>query len=169
MLPGVAVGQLFMPSTRYTAMAHEADVVGVGTGSAPGGDVPAVILSVRGDYLPIFVSADQAQSIGTALEGEPFDRPLTHDLLVDILTEFGGAIDRVRIDDLRDGTFYAKVDAERYEDGEPEQFVFDARPSDALALAVRIDCPIVVSDPVIDEAGRPSDSVQFDDGSREER
>jgi len=54
-----------------------------------------------------------------ALEGEPFDRPLTHDLLVDILTEFGGAIDRVRVDDLRDGTFYAKVDAERYENGEP--------------------------------------------------
>jgi bifunctional DNase/RNase len=146
-------------------MEHEADVVGVGTGSAPGGDVPAVILSARGEYVPIFVSADQAQSIGLALEGETFDRPLTHDLLVEILTEFGGAIDRVRVDDLRDGTFYAKVDAERYEDGEPEGFVFDARPSDALALAVRVDCPIVVSDEVIDEAGRPQDSVQFDDGS----
>ncbi|OTF05898.1 bifunctional nuclease family protein, partial [Halorubrum sp. SD612] len=79
----------------------------------------------------------------------------------DILTEFGGAIDRVRVDDLRDGTFYAKVDAERYEEGEPERFVFDARPSDALALAVRLDCPIVVTDEVIDEAGRPPDSVQF--------
>ena len=148
-------------------MEHEAEVVGVGAGSAPGGDVPAVILSVRGEYVPIFVSADQAQSIGMALEGEPFDRPLTHDLLVEVLTEFGGAIDRVRIDDLRDGTFYAKVDAERYDDGEPERFVFDARPSDALALAVRIDCPIVVSDEVIDEAGRSPDSVRFDDGSPE--
>ena len=152
------------PSLR-SGMEHEADVVGVGPGSAPGGDVPAVILSARGEYVPIFVSADQAQSIGLALEGETFDRPLTHDLLVEILTEFGGAIDRVRVDDLRDGTFYAKVDAERYEDGEPEGFVFDARPSDALALAVRVDCPIVVSDEVIDEAGRPQDSVQFDDGS----
>ncbi|WP_418284646.1 bifunctional nuclease family protein [Halorubrum sp. DTA46] len=145
-------------------MNHEAEVVGVGAGSAPGGDVPAVILSVRGEYVPIFVSADQAQSIGMALEGEPFDRPLTHDLLLEVLTEFGGAIDRVRIDDLREGTFYAKVDAERYEDGEPDQFVFDARPSDALALAVRIDCPISVSDDVIDEAGRSPDSVHFDEG-----
>jgi len=146
-------------------MEHEADVVGVGTGSAPGGDVPAVILSARGEYVPIFVSADQAQSIGLALEGEAFDRPLTHDLLVEVLTEFGGAIDRVRVDDLRDGTFYAKIDAERYEDGEPEGFVFDARPSDALALAVRVDCPIIVSDEVIDEAGRSPDSVRFDDES----
>ncbi|ELZ35871.1 bifunctional nuclease family protein [Halorubrum distributum] len=144
-------------------MEHEAEVVGVGAGSAPSGDVPAVILSARGEYVPIFVSGDQARSIGLALEGEPFDRPLTHDLLVDILTEFGGAIDRVRVDDLHDGTFYAKVDAERYDDGEPERFVFDARPSDALALAVRVDCPIVVTDEVIDEAGRPRDSLRFGD------
>ncbi|WP_424014861.1 bifunctional nuclease family protein [Halorubrum xinjiangense] len=144
-------------------MEHEAEVVGVGAGSAPSGDVPAVILSARGEYVPIFVSGDQAHSIGMALEGEPFDRPLTHDLLVDILTEFGGAIDRVRVDDLHDGTFYAKVDAERYDDGEPERFVFDARPSDALALAVRVDCPIVVTDEVIDEAGRSRDSLRFGD------
>lgn len=151
-------------------MEHEAEVVGVGAGSAPSGDVPAVILSARGEYVPIFVSGDQAQSIGMALEGEPFDRPLTHDLLVEVLTEFGGAIDRVRVDDLRDGTFYAKVDAERYDDGEPEQFVFDARPSDALALAVRVDCPIVVTDEVIDRAGRPPDSIRFgDDDPSEER
>lgn len=151
-------------------MEHEAEVVGVGAGSAPSGDVPAVILSVRDEYVPIFVSGDQARSIGMALEGEPFDRPLSHDLLVEILTEFGGAIDRVRVDDLRDGTFYAKVDAERYDDGEPERFVFDARPSDALAIAVRVDCPVVVTDEVIDEAGRPPDSVQFgDDDPRDER
>ncbi len=150
-------------------MEHEAEVVGVGAGSAPGGDVPAVVLSVRGEYVPIFVSGDQARSIGTVLEGEPFDRPLTHDLLVEMLTEFGGAIDKVRIDDLSDGTFYAKIDAERYEDGRPERFVFDARPSDALALAVRVDCPIVVSDEVIEEAGRPSDSIRFGDGPDDDR
>ncbi|WP_066416550.1 bifunctional nuclease family protein [Halorubrum aethiopicum] len=149
-------------------MEHEAEVVGVGAGSAPGGDVPAVVLGVRGEYVPIFVSGDQARSIGTVLEGEPFDRPLTHDLLVEMLTEFGGAIDRVRIDDLADGTFYAKVDAERYESGEPERFVFDARPSDALALAVRVECPIVVSEAVIDEAGRPPDSIRFGDGPRDD-
>lgn len=147
-------------------MEHEAEVVGVGAGSAPGGDVPAVVLSARGEYVPIFVSGDQARSIGLVLEGEPFERPLTHDLLLEVLTEFGGAVDRVRIDDLTDGTFYAKIDAQRYEDGRPEQFVFDARPSDALALAVRIDCPIVVTDEVIDEAGRPQGAVSFGDRER---
>ncbi|MUW15764.1 bifunctional nuclease family protein [Halorubrum sp. CBA1125] len=145
-------------------MEHEAEIVGVGAGSTAGGDVPAVVLAVDGEYLPIFVSADQARAIGLALEGEPFDRPLTHDLLVEVLTEFGGAVDRVRIDDLRDGTFYAKIDAERYDDGEPERFVFDARPSDALAIAVRVDCRIDVTDDVLDEAGHPSDSVHFDEG-----
>ena len=147
-------------------MEHEAEVVGVGAGSAPSGDVPAVILSARGEYVPIFVSGDQARSIGMALEGEPFDRPLTHDLLVDILTEFGGAIDSIRIDDLADGTFYAKVDAERYDDGQPRKFVFDARPSDAVALSVRVDCPILVSDEVLDRAGQPPS--QFDIESDED-
>ena len=152
-----------MSPSRPSGMEHEAEVVGVGAGSAPSGDVPAVVLRARDEYVPIFVSGDQARSIGMVLEGEPFDRPLTHDLLVELLTEFGGAIDRVRIDDLTDGTFYAKIDAERYEAGEPERFVFDARPSDALALAVRVECPIVVSDDVIDEAGQPPDSIRFDD------
>lgn len=144
-------------------MEHDADVVAIGTGTGPAGEtVPAVILAVREECLPIFVSPDQAQSIGMALEGEPFERPLSHDLLLELLTEFGGAVNRVRIDDLIDGTFYAKVDVERYEEGRPERFVFDARPSDALALAVRVDCPIVVTDEVVEEAGQPPEVVGFD-------
>jgi hypothetical protein len=85
-----------------------------------------------------------------------------------MITEFGGAIDGVRIDDLADGTFFAKIDAERYESGEPRQFVFDARPSDAIALAVRVDCPIQVSDDVLDLAGQPPSSFdvgEIDDDS----
>ena len=148
-------------------MAHSAAVTGIGMGVGPEGEnVPAVILSARDEYLPIFVTADQAQSIRLALSGEPFERPLTHDLLVDMVTEFGGAVDAVRIDDLADGTFYAKVDAERYDDGEPERFVFDARPSDAIALAVRVECPITVSDEILDAAGRSPEEVdvgQVDD------
>src|SRR6056297_4351134 len=128
-------------------MAHSAEVTGIGMGVGPdGSNVPAVILTAREEYLPIFVTTDQAQSIRLALSGEPFERPLTHDLLVDMVTEFGGAVDSVRIDDLADGTFYAKIDTEQYDDGEPERFVFDARPSDAIALAVRVECPITVSD-----------------------
>ena len=143
-------------------MKNEAAVIGIGVGvDADGQRVPAVILSARNRYLPIVITSDQAQAIQLALNGEPFERPLTHDLLVEMLTEFGGAIDSIRIDDLADGTFYAKIDAERYENGRPESFVFDARPSDAIAIAVRVDCPILVSDSVVDSAGRPPDAFDL--------
>lgn len=142
-------------------MSHEADVEGIGVGAGDGGNsVPAVVLSARGEYLPIVVTPDQAQAIQLGLSGEPFERPLTHDLLVEMVTEFGGAFDAVRIDTLAEGTFYAKIDTERYEQGEPQSYVFDARPSDAIAIAVRVDCPIYVGDAVLDRAGRPPS--QFD-------
>jgi hypothetical protein len=145
-------------------MEHSAEVTGIGVGvGEDGNNVPAVILSARDEYLPIVITPDQAQAIRLAIAGEPFERPLTHDLLVEMVTEFGGAIDGIRIDDLSDGTFYAKIDAERYEQGEPRKFVFDARPSDAIALAVRVDCPITVSDEVVDAAGRPPSAFDVDE------
>jgi bifunctional DNase/RNase len=134
---------------------HEATVEGVGVGVGDeGSGAPVVVLRARDELLPIFVSSDQAQSMQLAVEGEPFERPLTHDLFVEMIAEFGGAIDRVRIDDLADGTFYAKLDAEQYHGGERKDLVFDARPSDGVALALRVDCPILISDEVLDEAGR---------------
>ena len=142
-------------------MEHEATVEGVGVGvSDEGPGAPVVILQAREELIPIFVSSDQAQSMQLAIESEPFERPLTHDLFVEMVAEFGAAIDRVRIDDLADGTFYAKIDCEQYHAGERTQAVFDARPSDGVALALRVDCPIVVTDEVIDEAGRPPDAFE---------
>jgi hypothetical protein len=136
-------------------MEHEASVEGIGVGvGEEGSGAPVVILQARDEVLPIFVSGDQAQSMQLAIEGEPFERPLTHDLFVDMIAEFGGAIDRIRIDDLADGTFYAKVDAEQYHGGERKKIVFDARPSDGIAIALRVDCPIIITDDVLDEAGR---------------
>lgn len=149
-------------------MAHTAEVKGIGVGTGEDGErVPAVILHARGEILPIFITGDQAQSMHLAQRGEAFDRPLTHDLLVEMVAEFGGAIDRVRIDELREGTFFAKVDAEQYHGGERRSMVFDARPSDAIALALRVECDILISDEVIDEAGQPDDSIDLvepDDG-----
>ncbi len=145
-------------------MEHTAEVAGIGVGvNEEGSNVPAVVLSARAEYLPIVITADQARAIQLALSGEPFERPLTHDLLVEMVTEFGGAIDGVRIDDLADGTFYAKIDAERYDDGQPRRYVFDARPSDAVALAVRVDCPVVVTDEVLDAAGQPESAIELED------
>ncbi|QLD90236.1 bifunctional nuclease family protein [Natronomonas salina] len=145
-------------------MTHEADVRGLGISVDEGGDegAPVVVLNARDEAVPIFISADQAKSISHALESRPFERPLTHDLFVEMLTEFGGAIDRVRIDGLSENTFLAKIDAERYADGEREKVVFDARPSDAIAVALRVDCPILVSDDVLDEAGQPPDAFDLE-------
>ena len=142
-------------------MSYEATVEGVGVGlGEEGSGAPVVLLRARDELLPIFVSRDQAQSMQLAIEGEPFERPLTHDLMAEMVAEFGGAIDRVRIDDLADGTFFAKIDAEQYHGGERKKLVFDARPSDGIALALRVDCAIEVTDAVLDEAGRPPE--QFD-------
>jgi bifunctional DNase/RNase len=136
-------------------MEHEATVEGVGVGvSEEGSGTPVVLLRAREEIVPIFVSSDQAQSMQLAIDGEPFERPLTHDLLVEMVAEFGGAIDRVRIDDLTDGTFYAKIDTEQYLEDRRKEMVFDARPSDGIAVALRVDCPLVVSDEVVDAAGR---------------
>ncbi len=149
-------------------MNHPAEVEGIAVGvDADGENVPAVVLSARSEFLPIVVTGDQARAIQLGLSGEPFERPLTHDLMVSVLTEFGGAIDGVRIDDIADGTFYAKIDAERYDAGEARPFVFDARPSDAIALAVRVECPIEISDGVLDEAGQPPERFDLGDGPGE--
>jgi bifunctional DNase/RNase len=94
---------------------------------------------------------------------EPFERPLTHDLFVEMVAEFGAAIDRVRIDDLADGTFYAKIDTEQYHKGERNRAVFDARPSDGIAIALRVDCPLVVTGEVVDEAGHPPEAFETDE------
>jgi len=147
---------------------HEATVEGVGVGVSDEGERgnPVVLLRAREEILPIFVSPDQAQSMQHALDGTPFERPLTHDLFVDMVAEFGAAIDRIRIDDLADGTFYAKIDTEQYQGSERTDMVFDARPSDGIALALRVDCPILVSDEVLDAAGRDPDELGYVDDER---
>ncbi len=144
-------------------MPHEATVEGFGVSAGERG-VPVVLLTAREEVLPIFISPDQAKSIKHALDGKPFDRPLSHDLFVEMLTEFGGAIDRIRIDGLSENTFLAKIDAEQYVGGERRTLVFDARPSDAIAIALRVDCPIVVDDEVLDAAGRAPEEFELEEG-----
>ncbi len=142
-------------------MNREATVRGVAVADQDP-SVPAVVLEARDVLLPVFVSAGQARSIQHALDGEPFERPLTHDVFVEMIAEFGGAIDRVRIDDVQDGTFYGKLDAEQYHGSERKELVFDVRPSDAVALALRVDCPIEVSDDVLDAAGYAADQIDLE-------
>lgn len=140
-------------------MVQTATVHGIGVSMTEGEqEVPVVLLDASDQVVPIFISPDQAQSIRLALNSESFDRPLTQDLLVDMVTEFGAAIDTVRIDDLAGGTFYAKIHTEQYRDGERRTRTFDARPSDGIAIALRVDCPIELEDNIVEEAGQPHSS-----------
>lgn len=145
-------------------MALEAEVRGLAVSVGAGGEgAPVVMLTVEDEVVPIFISEDQAQSIKHALDGQPFERPLTHDLFVEMVSEFGGAIDRVRVDDVHEGTFLAKIDAEQYHGGERSTRVLDARPSDAIAIALRVGCPIEVSEAVVADAGRPAEEFETAD------
>jgi bifunctional DNase/RNase len=137
-------------------MAYEATIQGVGV-SVDGDGVGAsiVLLQVRDVFIPIFISGTQAREIERERQGQPVERPMTHDLFIDVLEDVDVSIEQVRIDDIEEGTFYAKLDLAVERTTGTEKVVRDARPSDGLALAVRVDCRITVAENVIDVAGRP--------------
>lgn len=103
--------------------------------------------------LPIYIGQDQARSIISALENQKPPRPLTHDLMANILEEWTLALDKVIIHSLQDNTFYAVM---TFRQGETKKEI-DARPSDAIALALRTDTPIWVMEEVVADASIPVD------------
>ena len=100
-------------------------------------------------YLPIWIGAPEADAIAVRLQEQAVSRPLTHDLLSNVIQEFGGAVKFVVVNDLENDTFYARITVEH--DGRTLEV--DSRPSDAIALAVRADVPIYVDESVLDRAG----------------
>src|SRR5262245_64976417 len=103
----------------------------------------------RERYLPIWIGPWEASSIAMRLQGLTPERPLTHDLFATTLEELGVRVDRVVISDLADETFHARLILE----GAGRHVEVDARPSDALALAVRTGVRIFAADSVLDQAG----------------
>ena len=126
------------------------DIIGLSTSPSSGGAYALVLGEVEGNRrLPIIIGAFEAQAIALELEKIQPPRPMTHDLLRDTFEELDVEVTEVVIDELREGTFFAKV---RYRhNGDEHQL--DSRPSDAVALAVRVDAPIYVAPMVLDEAG----------------
>lgn len=112
---------------------------------------PIVLLKETGGerYLPIWIGAVEATAIAFALQGVETPRPMTHDLLRDILKETEVQVDRIVISDLVDQTFYAVI--RMMTDGREREV--SSRPSDAIALAVRINAPIYAADEVLEQAG----------------
>ena len=123
----------------------QVDILGLSTSPASGGAYALILKEVNGNRrLPIIIGAFEAQSIALEMEGIKPPRPLTHDLMKNILESVGADLSEITISELKDGTFYAKLILDSQE--------IDARPSDAIALAVRFGVPIFVSDKVMDEA-----------------
>ena len=100
--------------------------------------------------LPIIVGSTEAQAIALYLEGVDMPRPMTHDLLINVLEILDSEINRVSIARMDNGTFFAEIEVTNVQVGE---FVVDSRPSDAIAIALRSLTPIYVSDEVMDRAG----------------
>lgn len=99
---------------------------------------------------PIAIGIAEALAIERRLSGRLMPRPMTHDLLANVIEQMGGTLERIVIDDLREHTFFAKLHIRR----NGEMIVIDSRPSDAIALGIASETPIYVADHVLDEAAQ---------------
>ncbi|MEV4420073.1 bifunctional nuclease family protein [Patulibacter sp. NPDC049589] len=124
------------------------------------GKQPIVLLKCAESnrFLPIWIGHPEAAAILMRLQGASTPRPMTHDLMVDVLEQFEVKCTKVAVTELRDNTFYATITL----DLNGREVEVDSRPSDALAFAVRCGAPIFAADEVIEES-----AIEFDKGSEE--
>jgi bifunctional DNase/RNase len=109
--------------------------------------------------IPIWIGLFEASAIATQLEKISFSRPMTHDLMKEILKVVGVEVVRVEIHDLRNNTFFANMHLQ----GDGKNYVVDARPSDAIAIALRTDAPIFVDEKVIEKSRNVDIGANIDD------
>ncbi len=113
---------------------------------------PIVILkAVDGDEtLPIWIGLLEATAIASEMEGIKFSRPMTHDLLKNMMDKVDVKVARIEVSDLKDNTYYAVIHLKQGE----KEITLDARPSDALAISLRVKAPIFVAEEVIKQSSR---------------
>lgn len=146
----------------------EIHTVGVDTRSQS----PVVLLTepVSGRHLPIMVGLFEAQAIARAMERVAMPRPMTHDLLAEMIRNLGAEVEEVVVHSLRDGTYFGTIRLSRNPGGPLE---VDSRPSDALALAIRVNAPIRVARHLLDDPpdiefrASPPGQVVIDGGAGE--
>ena len=137
-----------------------ASIDAVRVAGTPDGPVGVLVLEVEDgqeDVLPIFIGVEEATSIAHGLDAEDIGRPLTHDLLLDVMEELGGRVEKVVVSRIENNTYYADLHVQTPRD----MVTVDARPSDSLALAARTNVPIEISESVFDHGRRPRD--EFDE------
>jgi bifunctional DNase/RNase len=132
---------------------HKAEIRGLYFDPKSGAPIVVLIVRDRSLIVPICVGPFEANMIALGLEQILLPRPMTHDLMRAMIEQIGGVIVRVVVSDLRVSTFYATIVVQA--DG--SERAIDARPSDAIALALRCGAPILVDDKVLEAAGRPAD------------
>ena len=132
-----------------------------GVSFEPIGKQPIVLLKTVDEdrFLPIWIGQAEAAAILMRLQGATPQRPMTHDLLSDVVVELKGEVVRVTVTELRDNTYFARITI--VQDG--NELEIDSRPSDAIALAVRCEAQIFAADDVVDES-----SIEFQAGDDEQ-
>jgi bifunctional DNase/RNase len=138
------------------------DILGLSTSPSSGGAFALILNEVNGSRrLPIIIGTYEAQAIALELEHIKPPRPMTHDLLKQVIESCSSTVKYVLINDLREGTFFSQIILE----GLNGDILVDSRPSDAIALAIRFSAPIFVATTVLNEAGIVSDAADNDNVS----
>jgi uncharacterized protein len=125
------------------------------------GKQPIVLLKTTegNKFLPIWIGHPEAAAILMKLQGASTPRPMTHDLVTDMLSQLDAQVVKITVTELRDSTFYAQITVQQ----NGSEIEIDSRPSDAIALAIRAEAPIFVADRVIEES-----AIEFEGEENEE-
>ena len=144
----------------------QCEILGLSSSPSTGGAYAILLKEVNGNRrLPIIIGAFEAQAIALEIEGIKPPRPLTHDLLKNLIDNLGATVLEVVIDELKDNTFYAKIII----DVATLTNEIDSRPSDAIALAVRTEVPIYVAESVLQTAAFTPSEEPFEAPVKEEK
>lgn len=129
-------------------------VHGVGMSPYNQGFVALLMDDTYNQWLPIYIGSFEAQAIAMELDDVDPPRPMTHDLMADMIQELNAEIDHIVVNELKDSTYYA--DIVLMKEDQDEEIILDARPSDSIALGLRLDADIYVEEEVMEEASIPA-------------
>lgn len=142
------------------------DILGLSTSPSSGGAYALILSESEGNRrLPIIIGTFEAQAIALELESIKPPRPMTHDLLKNIILSYHSKVDRVVINNLNEGTFFAQIHYQNNGD----EISLDARPSDAIALAIRFNAPIFTNEKVLEEAGIETEDASVQSGKKSKK
>lgn len=141
----------------------EMKVMGIAIDTASGS--PIIVLNDKENRkaLPIWIGSAEASAIIRKIENIKVLRPMTHDLIIDVVEKTGYHVSRVEINDVEEDTYYSTI----YLSNEENEVTIDARPSDAIAVAIRVDAPIYVSAKVLADGSVSCDSEKDEEESQE--